>query len=76
MPSTLKGSVAAVLLAVLSVLVLLYSILIAQGLTLGLVAVGFFWVAYVLFQLVGILARIATSLKRLVDQRVEREREQ
>ena len=74
MPFMTKGSVGAVLLAALSVLVLLY-MTIADTL-LGFVALGFLWVAYVLFQLGGILARIATSLDRLVDQGVEREREQ
>lgn len=72
MPSIIRAKSAGVL-AALSVLVVLYSLVIAQQILLGVLAVGFIWFVYVFYRLVTILASIATSLERLVDQRVDDE---
>jgi CBS domain containing-hemolysin-like protein len=70
MPSVLSRASAAALAAI-SVLVLVYSTIIAQQLLLGFLAVGAVWFVYMLYVLVVILARIATALEELVDQRAE-----
>jgi CBS domain containing-hemolysin-like protein len=75
MPS-IRNQLATGLLAALSVVVMLYSLIIAQQILLGIVGVGLVWFVYVLYRFVTILARIAASLERLVDQRVEHEQEQ
>jgi hypothetical protein len=74
MPSVIRPKVAGALV-VLSVLVMAYSLIIAQQLLLGILAVGFVWFVYVLYILVVTLASIATSLERLVEQRVDSERD-
>lgn len=74
MPSIIRAKSAG-MLAALSVLVVLYSLIIAQQILLGLVAVGLIWFVYVLYRLVTILASIATSLERLVDQQVDDDHE-
>jgi hypothetical protein len=62
-------------LAVVSMLVLAYSLIIAGQILLGVLAVGFVWFVYLLYRLLTILARIATSLEQLVDQRAESDSE-
>jgi hypothetical protein len=69
MPSIIRP-VAVGLLTVFSMLVLLYSLIIAQQILLGVLAVGVIWFVYVLYRLLTILDRIVTSLEQLVDQRV------
>jgi len=61
-------------LALLSVLVVLYSLIIAQQLLLGALVVATIWVFYLLYVVVTTLGRIATALERLAEQRSERQR--
>jgi hypothetical protein len=68
-PATAQGTRLA--LAVLSVLVMAYSLLIAQQILLGLLIVTTLWFGYLFYHFVQTLSRIATSLERLVDQRVD-----
>ena len=72
MPSIAKPATVG-LLAALSVLVMLYSLVIAQQILLGIVAIGLVWFVYVFYRFVTILARIATSLERLVEHRADDE---
>jgi len=58
-------------LAVLSVLVLLYSLIIAGQILLGVLATGAIWLVYLLYRLVVRLGRIATALEKLVEQRAD-----
>lgn len=58
-------------LAVLSVLVFLYSFIIAQQILLGILAAGALWLIYLLYRLVVRLGRIATALEKLVEQRAD-----
>ncbi|MDS0284117.1 hypothetical protein [Haloarcula onubensis] len=58
-------------LAVLSVLVMAYSLIIAQQILLGLLVVAILWLGYVFYQFIRVLSRIATSLEQLVEQQVE-----
>jgi len=57
-----------VALVVLSLLVLLYSLIIAQQILLGIVAVVALWLNYLFYVLVVTLGRIARALERLVEQ--------
>ena len=72
MPSITDSQIP-VALAVLSVIVVAYSLIIAQQILLGVVAVGLLWFAYVCYLLANSLARIASSLERIADQRAERQ---
>ncbi|MFC6755433.1 MULTISPECIES: glycerol ABC transporter substrate-binding protein [Haloarcula] len=58
-----------VALAVISLLVLLYSLVIYQDVLLGIAVVVAIWTVYVLYTLVGILGRIADALERLAGER-------
>ena len=58
-------------LAALSVLVMAYSLIIAQQILLGLLVVATIWFSYLFYHFVQTLSRIATSLERLVEQRTE-----
>lgn len=58
-------------LTALSVLVMAYSLIIAQQILLGLLIVTTIWFGYLFYHLIQTLSRIATSLERLVDQRVD-----
>ena len=58
-------------LAVLSVLVVLYSLLIAQQILLGLLAVATIWGVYLFYHLILVLARIASALEQLVQARTD-----
>jgi hypothetical protein len=73
MPSLTDSGLAAPL-AVLSAVVILYSLLIAQQILLGIVAVVVIWLIYLLYRLLVQVGRIATALERLVEQRVDGER--
>lgn len=59
-------------LAVLSVLVLAYSLLIVQQILLGVLAIAMIWGIYLFYHLVGVLARIAAALEQLAKQRADR----
>ena len=73
MPSLTDSGLAAPL-AVLSAVVILYSLLVAQEILLGIVAVVVIWLIYLLCRLLVQVGRIATALERLVEQRVDDER--
>jgi len=73
MPSLTDSGLAAPL-AVLSAVVILYSLLIAQQILLGIVAVVVIWLIYLLYRLLVQVGRIATALERLVEHRVDGER--
>ena len=72
MPSTTDFGLAAPL-SVLSVVVILYSLIIAQQILLGIIVVVAIWVLYLFYRLLVRLGRIATSLEKLVDQRIDEE---
>ena len=64
-------------LAALSILVMLYSLIIAQQILLGLLIVVFIWLFYMLYRILLRMGRLASALERLVDQRIEQnEREE
>ena len=73
MPSLTDSGLAAPL-AVLSAVVILYSLLVAQEILLGIVAVVATWFIYLLYRLLVRMGRIATALERLIEQRVDDER--
>jgi len=73
MPSLTDSGLAAPL-AVLSAVVILYSLLVAQEILLGIVAVVVIWLIYLLYRLLVQVGRIATALERLIEQRVDDER--
>jgi len=56
-------------LTALSLLILLYSLIIAQQILLGVLAVVAVWLVYMFYGLVVTLGRIADSLERLVEAR-------
>ena len=58
-------------LTVLSVVVLLYSLVIAGQILLGVLAIGAIWLVYLLYRLVVRLGRIASALEKLVEQRAD-----
>jgi len=66
MPSTDKP-ILRVALAVVSLLVILYSMIIAQYLLLGIATVVSFWAVYLLNLLVSRLGRIASALELLAE---------
>jgi len=74
MPSTSNDSGFILPLAVLSAVVMLYSLIIAQQILLGLIVVAAFWFLYLLYRLVLRLGRIATALEQLVEHRLDEER--
>jgi len=74
MPSTSNDSGFILPLAVLSAVVMLYSLIIAQQILLGLIVVSAFWFLYLLYRLVLRLGRIATALEQLVEHRLDEER--
>jgi len=55
-------------LSALSLLILAYSLVIAQQILLGIVAVVALWLNYLFYVLVVTLGRIARALERLVEQ--------
>ena len=64
-------------LAALSILVMLYSLIIAQQILLGLLIVVFIWLFYMLYRILLRMGLLASALERLVDQRIEQnEREE
>jgi len=56
-------------LAVLSVLIVAYSLVIVQQILLGLLAVAALWLVYLFWRFVGVLGRIAAALERLARDR-------
>jgi len=58
-------------LAVLSVIVVLYSLIIAQQVLLGIMTVATLWFVYLLYRLILRLGRIATVLERLVEHQID-----
>lgn len=76
MPSTTDRRALQVGLATISVLVFAYSIVIVQQILLGVVAVVFCWLLYVLWRFLNVLERIATALERDVAEREDRRRRQ
>lgn len=58
-------------LAVLSVLVMAYSLIIVQQILLGVLIVTVVWGAYLFYRLIEILARIASALEQLAAQRAD-----
>jgi len=58
-------------LSALSLLILAYSLVIAQQILLGVVAVVAIWLTYLFYVLVVTLGRIARALERLVEQRTD-----
>ena len=63
-------------LAAVSLLVMLYSLVIAQQILLGVLAVVAIWLVYLFAKLVSALGRIARALERLVEARENREYEE
>ena len=72
MPST-TDSLIPVAIAVLSGVIFAYSLIIAQQILLGFLAIGVLWFAYVFYLLVSSLSSIASSLERIAAQRAERQ---
>ena len=58
-------------LSALSLLILAYSLVIAQPILLGIVAVVALWLIYLFYELIVTLGRIARALERLVEQRTD-----
>jgi len=58
-------------LAVLSVIVVLYSLIIAQQVLLGIMTVATLWFVYLLYRLILRLGRIATVLERLAEHQID-----
>ena len=58
-------------LSALSLLILAYSLVIAQQILLGIVAVVALWLIYLFYELIVTLGRIARALGRLVEQRTD-----
>jgi len=58
-------------LSALSLLILGYSLVIAQQILLGVLAVVALWLIYLFYELVVTLRRIARALERLVEQRTD-----
>jgi len=56
-------------LSALSLLILLYSLFIAQQILLGVLAIVAVWLVYIFYELVVTLGRIAGALERLVEVR-------
>ncbi|WP_324662192.1 hypothetical protein [Haloarcula sediminis] len=58
-------------LGAVSLLIVAYSLVIAQQILLGVVAVAAIWFTYLLFELIVTLGRIARALERLIEQRAD-----
>jgi CBS domain containing-hemolysin-like protein len=58
-------------LAGVSVLVVLYSLIIAQQILLGVLAAVALWFVYLCYRLVCVLGQLASALERLVEQRTD-----
>ncbi|MBX0323352.1 hypothetical protein EGH21_09960 [Halomicroarcula sp. F13] len=71
MPSTTNDRTLRAGLAVFSVLVLAYSLVIVQQILLGLLAVATLWTVYLFYHFVQVLGRIAAALERLASQRAD-----
>lgn len=71
MPSTADSRIP-IALAVLSGVIFAYSLIIAQQILLGVLAIGLLWVAYVCYLLTTALSRIATALETIATQRAEK----
>ena len=72
MPSERDSSTVAVGLAVLSVAILLYGVLVLQQVLLAVLVVGAVWLGFLCYLLLTVLRRIAVAVERLADQRTER----
>ena len=71
MPSSTDHRRLEIGLAVLSVLVFGYSLIIVQQILLGVLIITVFWGAYLFYRLIEILARIASALEQLAVQRTD-----
>jgi hypothetical protein len=58
-------------LAGVSVLIVLYSLIIAQQILLGVLAVAAMWFVYLCYRLVCVLGRLASALEMLVEQQTD-----
>lgn len=70
MPSTTDSRIP-IALAVFSLVILAYSLIIAQQILLGVFAAGLLWVVYVCYLLAASLSRIAAALEQIATQRAE-----
>jgi hypothetical protein len=68
MPSDSNERTLRTLLGVGSVLVLAYSLIIAQQILLGVLAIVAIWVVYLVWRLIAVLDRIADSLEYRIEQ--------
>ena len=71
MPSSTDDKRLRLGLLALSVLIVAYSLLIAQQILLGFLVVTAIWVIYLFYRFIGILARIASALERIAVQRTD-----
>lgn len=71
MPSSTNDKRLRLGLLALSVLVVVYSLLIAQQILLGFLVVTVIWMIYLFYRFIGILARIASALERIAVQRTD-----
>jgi fatty acid desaturase len=72
MPSVTERKDHLAALAVVSAVVLLYSVIILQQILLGLILVLGFWFFYLFYLLVRRLGRIATAVEEIADQGSDR----
>jgi len=71
MPSKLNRKAAMGILAGLSILVVVYSLVIVQQILLGLIVAVAPWLLYLLVRFIFTLERIATALEQLVSVRAQ-----
>ena len=71
MPSEPDSSTVAAGLAVLSVAILLYGVLVLQQFLLAALVVGAVWGLFLWYLLLTVLKRIAVAVERLADRRTE-----
>ncbi|GGN89330.1 MULTISPECIES: hypothetical protein [Haloarcula] len=71
MPSSMNDRTLRAGLAVFSVLVLAYSLVIVQQILLGLLVIAVLWSVYLFYHFILVLARIASSLEQLAYQRAD-----
>ena len=68
MPSRPDTATVAIGLAVLSVTIVLYGLVILQQILLSVLVVGVVWFVFVFYLLFSVLTRIADALERMAEQ--------
>lgn len=71
MPSNPNRKAALALLAVLSLAIVAYSVVVVQQILLGVILAGVPWLLYLFVRFVRILDRIATALERIAVTRTD-----